>query len=94
MSFEVNIVNNEIIAKKIKNNANWLLFAFLLAKTARYLNSPNSSKNTEMIVIEKNKISILIGLTALSEVNWVQTSFIGANDVAKRMIAPIKDIIQ
>ena len=78
----------------MKKSANWLPFAFLLAKTARYLNKPNSSKNIERMVIEKNKTNIFKGLIALLEVSWFHTSLIGANFVHKRINAPNKAIIQ
>ena len=45
-------------------------------------------------VIEKNKIIILIGLIVELVVNSDHTSLIGANPVAKRMMAPVRAINQ
>ena len=49
---------------------------------------------TEMVVIEKNKTNILIGLIDQSFTNCSPTSFIGANPHVSKMIAPTKAIIQ
>ena len=68
--------------------------AFLAAKLARNLNSPTSSRKIERIVIEKNKIIILIGLIELSFVNSLNTSLIGANWKIRSIKAPIKAITQ
>ena len=76
------------------NKLIWLFFALFVAKIARYLNNPISSKNIEMIVIEKNKAKILRGLMLLEAVNWLNTSFIGAKEKANNITAPNKAIIQ
>ena len=66
----------------------------LIVKFAKNLNNPTSSRKMDKQVIEKNKIIIFIGLIVVLLVNSDQTSFIGANPVAKRIIAPVKAINQ
>ena len=46
------------------------------------------------MVIEKNKMMIFKGLTVVLLVNSLKTSLIGANENAKRTIAPTRAIIQ
>ena len=48
----------------------------------------------DIMVIEKNKTSNLIGLIFVSAVNCLNTSFTGANWNAKMMIAPNRAITQ
>ena len=76
------------------NNANWLFFALFAAKFAKNLNNPTSSKKIDKIVIEKNKIIILIGLIDEFVVSSLNTSLIGASPVANRMMAPVNAINQ
>ena len=45
----------------VKNKENWLFFAFFVAKTAKNLKNPTSSKNIDKKVIETNNTSILSG---------------------------------
>jgi hypothetical protein len=68
--------------------------ALLEAALAKYLKRPSSSKKMEIMVIEKNKINILIGLIEALLVNCFPTSLIGANEKAIKVIAPINVIIQ
>ena len=46
------------------------------------------------IVIEKNNMMILSGLTEFLLVNWLNTSFIGANENDKSRTAPSRAINQ
>ena len=64
ISFEVKMVRMEVNKYKTTNSRYWLPFAFSEALLARYLNRPSSSKKMDIMVIEKNKIKILIGLIA------------------------------
>ena len=78
----------------MKNKEYWFPFASLEAILAKYLNNPSSSKNMEMIVIEKNKTNIFNGLIDALLVNCFPTSWMGAKENAKRIMAPNKAIIQ
>ena len=90
ISFDVNTVKTLVNAYKAKKRAYWFVFALFVANWARYLNNPNSSKRIEIIVIEKNKINIFIGLTlvSLSSLSFNVRKEIDANISIK--IAPIK----
>ena len=94
MSFDVKMVKIAVKAYSIMKSRYWFLFAFLAAKIAKYLNNPTSSRKIERIVIEKNKTMILSGLTVVLLTNSFPTSLIGANENAKRIIAPIRAMIQ
>ena len=88
------MVNVAVKQYKITNKVYWLFFAFEAATFAKYLNKPTSSKNIERIVIEKNKTIIFNGLTDELLVIWLNTSFIGAKENTKSIVAPINAMIQ
>ena len=94
ISFDVNTVKTLVNAYKAKKRAYWFVFALFVANWARYLNNPNSSKRIEIIVIEKNKTRIFNGLIDVFDVNWFQTSLIGANPIEIKRIAPISATTQ
>ena len=60
MSFDVKIVKAATKKYKIVNRINWLFLALFVARFARYLNRPTSSKKIDKVVIEKKRIIILI----------------------------------
>ena len=94
ISFDVNTVKTLVKAYKAKKRAYWFDFALLVARWAKYLNNPNSSKRMEIIVIEKNKTMIFNGFIDVFDVNWFQTSLIGAYPCAINKIAPNKATMQ
>ena len=93
-SLDVNTVKSDVKKYKTINKINWFPFAYLLATLAKWRNKPSSSRMIDIVVIEKKRTSIFKGLIALLLINWFPTSLIGAKENAKRMMAPIRAIIQ
>ena len=94
ISFDVKMVSKEVKKYKIMKSVYWLSLAFLVARFAKNLNNPTSSRKIESTVIEKNKTSIFIGLTVVLFVSWFHTSLTGANENAKSTEAPKRATIQ
>ena len=76
------------------NNLICLLPAFLVAKFARNLNNPTSSKKIDSIVIEMNSIKIFKGLTVeeLVKVSIIVLMLTCLNKI--RIVAQTKDTSQ
>ncbi len=80
MSLEVKIVRIETVIKRYKNSIVWLLLAFASTFIAIYSKKPASFRKIDIIVIDKNRTRILIGL--------MEESLVNPSNISLKLISP------
>ena len=73
MSFDVNTVSTATIAYSVTNSVACRVPPSVNALSARYSNTPSSSRHTDRNVIDRNSASIFTGFTAVSATRFCAT---------------------